>query len=126
MRRLSGGPSPEADLSTFLNRRDPENLGIEAEPFADRASSWQDVMSQAAELHPITRACTSFHLWSLAGLGQQGDRMEAAVTASRIAASDGKGAIFRLWQWAGQGGYGPVAHPLTVWCGGLMGWRLHA
>ncbi|SDF39996.1 hypothetical protein SAMN04488105_11991, partial [Salipiger thiooxidans] len=35
-----------------------------------------------------------FHLWSLAGLGQHGDQIEAAVTASRIAASDGHGAIF--------------------------------
>ena len=35
-----------------------------------------------------------FHLWNLAGLGQHGGQMEAAVTASRIAASDGRGAIF--------------------------------
>lgn len=122
VRRLSGGPSPEADLSTFLNRRDPENLGIEAEPFADRASSWQDVMSQAAELHPITRACTSFHLWSLAGLGQQGDRMEAAVTASRIAASEGKGAIFAPLAMGGAGGLragGAPADRLVRWLDGM-------
>ena len=43
----------------------------------------------AADLHPITRACMGFHLWSLAGLGQQGDRMEVAVPAARIAASEG-------------------------------------
>jgi hypothetical protein len=122
VRRLSGGPSPESDLSTFLNRRDPENLGIEAEPFADRASSWQDVMSQAAELHPITRACTSFHLWSLAGLGQQGDRMEAAVTASRIAASEGKGAIFAPLAMGGAGGLragGAPADRLVRWLDGM-------
>lgn len=39
-----------------------------------------------------------FNLWSLAGLDQHGDRMEAAVTAARIAASEGphgdSGAVF--------------------------------
>ena len=81
VRRLSGGPGPEVDLSAFLDRRDPENLADAAEPFADRAGGWLDLTAQASELHPITRACLGFHLWSLAGLGQQGDRMEAAVTA---------------------------------------------
>ena len=94
VRRLTGGPGPEADLSAFLDRRDPENLSVEAEPFADRAGGWLDLVAQAADLHPITRAGMGFHLWSLAGLGQHGDRIEAAVTASRIAASDGKGAVF--------------------------------
>jgi hypothetical protein len=94
VRRLSGGPGPEADLSAFLDRRDPENMGDEAEPFADRAGGWLDLMVQAADLHPITRACVGFHLWSLAGLGQQGDRMEAAVTAARIAVGAGRGAVF--------------------------------
>lgn len=61
----------------------------EAEPFTDRAGGWLDLMEQVADLHPITRACVGYHLWSLAGLGQQGDQMEAAVTAARIAASDG-------------------------------------
>jgi hypothetical protein len=94
VRRLTGGPGPEMDLSAFLDRRDPENLHDDAEPFADRAGGWLDLMAQAADLHPITRACLGFHLWSLAGLGQHGDRMEAAVTAARIAASEGRGAVF--------------------------------
>jgi len=94
VRRLTGGPGPEVDLSAFLDRRDPENMVDEAEPFADRAGGWLDLMAQAADLHPITRACMGFHLWSLAGLGQQSNRMEAAVTASRIAAHEGEGAIF--------------------------------
>ena len=79
VRRLTGGPGPEVDLSAFLDRRDPENMVDDAEPFADRAGGWLNLMAQAAELHPITRACTGYHLWSLAGLGQQGDRMEAAA-----------------------------------------------
>mgnify|MGYP000402600559 CR=1 FL=1 len=86
MRRLTGGPGPEVDLSAFLDRRDPDTLGIEAEPFTDRAGGWTGLMAQAADLHPITRASLGFHLWSLAGLGQHGDRMEAAVTVARIAA----------------------------------------
>jgi len=104
VRRLTGGPGPEADLSAFLDRRDAENIPAEAESFADRAGGWLGLMADAAELHPITRACLGFHLWSLAGLGQYGDRMEAAVTAARIAASDGKGAIFAPLAMAGAEG----------------------
>ncbi len=83
VRRLTGGPGPEVDLSAFLDRRDPETLGEDAEPFADRAAGWLDLMAQAADLHPITRACLGFHLWGLAGLGPDGNRMEAVVTAAR-------------------------------------------
>jgi hypothetical protein len=62
VQRRTGGPGPEVDLSAFLDRRDPENLDDEAEPFADRAGGWLDLMAQAADLHPITRACVGFHL----------------------------------------------------------------
>ena len=126
VRRLTGGPGPEADLSAFLDRRDPENMVNEAEPFADRAGGWLDLMAQAAALHPITRACMGFHLWSHAGLGQQGDRMEAAVTASRIAASEGPnangGAVFAPLATGGAGGLragGPPAERLTRWLEGM-------
>ncbi|MCF7748901.1 hypothetical protein GLP43_15175 [Sulfitobacter sp. M39] len=122
VRRLTGGPGPEVDLSAFLDRRDPENLGVEAEPFADRAGGWLDLMAQAADLHPITRACMGFHLWSLAGLGQHGDRMEAAVTAARIVASEGKGALFAPLAIGGAGGLrsgGPPADRLSRWLDGM-------
>lgn len=102
--RLTGGPGPEADLAAFLYRRDPENIEGSAERFEDRAGGWLEVMADAADLHPITRACMGFHLWSLAGLGQHDDQMEAAVTASRIAASDGSGAIFAPLAMGGAGG----------------------
>ena len=121
VRRLTGGPGPEVDLSAFLDRRDPENMADEAEPFADRAGGWLNLMAQAAELHPITRACMGFHLWSLAGLGQQGDRMEAAVTAARIAASEGKGAAFAPLAMGGAKGLragGPPAERLVRWLEG--------
>ena len=122
VRRLTGGPGPEIDLSAFIDRRDPENLDDEAEPFADRAGGWLDLMAQAPDLHPITRACMGFHLWSLAGLGQHGDRIEAAVTAARIAASEGKGAVFAPLAMGGGVGLragGPPADRLARWLDGM-------
>ncbi|WP_341224298.1 hypothetical protein [Loktanella salsilacus] len=122
VRRLTGGRGPETDLSAFLDRRDPENMADEAEPFADRAEGWTGVMAQAADLHPITRACAGYHLWSLAGLGQQGDQMEAAVTAARIAVSEGKGAVFAPLAMGGAGGLraaGSPADRLARWLDGM-------
>jgi hypothetical protein len=122
VRRLTGGPSPEVDLAAFLDRRDPENMADEAEPFADRAGGWLDLMAQVADLHPITRACMGFHVWTLAGLGQQGDRIEAAVTAARIAASEGRGTVFAPLAMGGAGGLrncGPPATRLARWLDGM-------
>jgi hypothetical protein len=110
------------DLSAFLDRRDPENMADEAEPFVDRAGGWLDLMAQVADLHPITRACAGYHLWSLAGLGQEGDRMEAAVTAARIAASEGKGALFAPLAMGGTGGLRAGGSPtdrLARWVDGM-------
>ena len=111
-----------ADLAAFLDRRDPENIEGNAERFEDRAGGWLDVMAAAADLHPITRACMGFHLWSLAGLGQHGGQMEAAVTASRIAASDGSGAIFAPLAMGGAGGLRVTGLPperLAHWLDGM-------
>lgn len=77
---------------------------------------------QADDLHPITRSCLGFHLWSLAGLGQHGDRMEAAVTAARIAVSEGKGAVFAPLAMGGAGGLrapGQPADRLARWLDGI-------
>lgn len=93
VRRLTGGPGPEAGLAEFLDRHDPKALDHSAEHFTGRADGWQALMRSGQDLHPITRAGMGYHLWSLAGLGHQGDRLEAAVTAERIAASEGHGAI---------------------------------
>ena len=122
VRRLTGGPGPEVDLPAFLDRRYPENMADEAEPFADRAGGWLDLMAQAADLHPITRACMGFHLWSLAGLAQQGDRTEAVVTAARIAASESNGAVFVPLAMGGAGGLragGPPTERLARWLEGM-------
>ncbi|MGB4952098.1 MAG: hypothetical protein WBO55_15850 [Rhizobiaceae bacterium] len=122
VRRLTGGPGPEVDLSAFLDRRDPENMADKTEPFADRAGGWLDLMAQATDLHTTTRACVGFHFWSLAGLGQHGDRMEAAVTAARIGAGEGKGAVFAPLAMGGAGGLrtgGPPADRLACWLDGM-------
>ncbi|WP_430389688.1 helix-turn-helix domain-containing protein [Blastomonas fulva] len=122
VRRLTGGPGPEVDLAAFVDRRDPENLADEAEPFADRAGGWLDLMAQAADLHPISRACMGFHIWSLAGLRQHGDRIEAAVTAARIAASEGRGAVFAPLAMGGAvslRAYGRPTDRFTRWLDGM-------
>lgn len=122
VRRLTGGPGPEADLPAFLDRRDPENIEDSAERLKDRADGWLEVMVAAADLHPITRACMGFHLWTLAGLGQYGDQIEAAVTASRIAASDASGAIFAPLAMGGAGGQRVSGLPperLAHWLDGM-------
>ncbi len=112
VRRLTGGPGPKVDLAAFLDRRDPENIEDSAERLKDRAGGWLDVMAAAADLHPITQSCMGFHLWSLAGLGQHGDQIEAAVTAARIAASNGSGAIFAPLAMGGAGGLRASGLPL--------------
>jgi hypothetical protein len=122
VRRLTGGLGPDVDLAAFLDRRDSESLADEAEPFSDRAGGWLDLMAQAADLHPISRACMGFHLWSLAGFGQDGDRVEAAVTAARIAASEGGGAVFAPLAMGGAGGLragGGSADRLKRWLEGM-------
>lgn len=122
VRRLTGGPGPEVDLSAFLDRRDPEKMVDQGQLFSDRAGGWLDLMTQAADLHPFTRACMGFHLWSLAGLGQQGDRMESAVTAARIAASEERGAVFAPLAMGGAGALrasGSPADRLARWLDGM-------
>lgn len=121
-RRLTGGPAPMIDLAAFLDRRDPDHVEDVIERFEDRAGGWLEVMKAAADLHPITRACMGFHLWNLAGLGQSGDGLEAAVTAARVAASAGGGAIFAPLAMGGARGLrasGLPSERLTRWLEGM-------
>lgn len=129
VRRLTGGPRPEANLSDFLGRHDPEDIGAETERFSDRASGWLWLMASAKHLHPISRACMGFHLWNLAGLGHHGDRMEAAVTAGRIAIGEGTGAVFAPVAMGGAGALragGTPAERLARWLDGMEGATLTA
>jgi hypothetical protein len=121
-RRLTGGSGPAANLAEFLGRHDPDNLAAADDRFADRAGSWLDLMDADHDLHPISRACMGYHLWNLAGLGQHGDRMEAAVTAARIAASEGSGAVFAPLAMGGAEGLragGRPAMRLARWLDGM-------
>ena len=122
VRRLTGGPGPEADLSAFLDRRDTENIPAEAESFADRAGGWLGLMAEAAELHPITRACLGFHLWSSGSTATAWKRQSPQRGSQPVM---GKGQSLRLWPWPGQRGCAPVAYRLTVLRAGSMGWRRH-
>lgn len=126
VRRLTDGPGPVPGLEAFLGRHDPEHPNDTAERFADRAGGWLDAMQGGAALHPISRACMGYHMWSLAGLGQHGDPVEAAVTAARVAASDamgsGIGAVFAPLAMGGAGGLrasGAPAARLGRWLGGM-------
>ena len=118
VRRLSGGLGPEEGLQAFLGRHEP---GQGAEPLAGRIEGWQSVMAEAGRLHPLARAAFGFHLWPMAGLGHQGDRLEAAVMAARLAAQDCRGgAIFAplSLHGAGRGPNDPEAR-LRVWIEGV-------
>ncbi|MDE3028898.1 MAG: hypothetical protein KGH84_10915 [Paracoccaceae bacterium] len=98
VRRLSGGPGPEADLAAFLGRHDPAKtaglgpaFGKPPSDLAGRLADWQEAMAEADGLHPIVGAALGFHLWQLgeiSGSGAAAD-LEAAVVAARLAARAG-------------------------------------
>ncbi|WP_284166032.1 helix-turn-helix domain-containing protein [Frigidibacter sp. SD6-1] len=119
-RRLSGGPGPDADLAAFLGRHDTSTTGA---PLADRITGWTELMAETHDLHPLTRACLGFHLWPMAGIGPEGERLEAAVTAARIAAEDCRsGALFAPLTAGGAGGLratGTPARRLRHWLDGI-------
>ena len=128
-RRLCEGPPPEDDLGAFLGRHDPvgdrPDIGLEGpefESFSDRSDAWSDLMSSGADLHPITRACMGYHSWALAGLGRLEGRVEAGVTAARIAASECAGAVFAPIATGGSAGLrssGSVEARLSGWIEGM-------
>ncbi|XBC61559.1 helix-turn-helix domain-containing protein (plasmid) [Defluviimonas sp. SAOS-178_SWC] len=95
VRRLSGGPGPEAGgweagLTAFLGRSAP--TGEEA---VETVSDLAEIMAGAGGLHPVTRAAMLFHAWRMLGQGGATD-VEAAAMAARHAATmaRGGGALF--------------------------------
>jgi len=119
MRRLSGGPGPEQGLQAFLGRHEP---GQGAEPLGERIEGWQSVMAQAGGLHPLVRAAFGFYLWPMAGLGHRGDRLEAVVTAARLAAGECRGGVIFVplsLTGAGRGSQDPEAR-LGAWIEGMQ------
>lgn len=122
VRRLTGGLGPEAGLAEFVGRHDLATSNGNDAGFATHAAGWLALMKEADDLHPISRACMGYHLWALAGLGQDGGRIEAAVTACRIAASVGKGAVFAPLALGGPRGLragGSPVERLTRWLDGM-------
>ena len=122
VQRLTGGPGPGKGLPDFLGRRDPHAEDAAEDSLTDRSEGWLALMEAGGELHPITRACMGFHTWALAGLGAYGDQMEAAVTAARIAASDGSGAVFAPLAMGGAEALRPGGEPalrLERWLTGM-------
>lgn len=117
-RRLSGGTYPEDNLADFLGRLDPSGQPEDAERFSDNSAGWLEMMKAGRNLHPVTRACMGYHIWNVAGLGDQGNRVEAAVTASRIAAQDCAGAVSIPLAMGGAGGLNAEGSPaarLSKW-----------
>lgn len=88
-RRLAGGPGPEPDLAGFLGRRESPGQDL----LSEKIATWNAIMSAAGTLHPIVRACFAFYLWPLTGIGLEGNRLEGAVVAGRMSASEGQGGI---------------------------------
>lgn len=123
VRRLTGGPGPEAGLPEFLGRHDPD-APEQAEPLSERAGGWHALMRSATALHPITRAGMGYQLWALAGLT---DRLEAAVTAARVATGAGgagQGAVFAPLAMGGAGALRASGSPperLARWLDGMEG-----
>ena len=118
-RRLASGPGPGAGLSGFLGRHEaPGDTAL-----AERLDAWDGLMAAAAHLHPITRAGFARHLWPLAGIGPEGDLLEGAVIAARIAADEGQGgAIFGPVAMGGAGGLcrgGSPDERLARWLDGM-------
>lgn len=93
VRRLTGGPGPDAGLASFLGRHvsgdDDDDL---YDNLAARAAGWSEAIDH--RLHPVVASCMGYHLWSLAGLGQHGNRLEAAVTAARMAVGPAHNVVF--------------------------------
>jgi len=121
VRRLTGQLRPDTDLIRFLGRSEASAEGDDR--LSGRVEGWTAMMSAASDLHPISRAAVGFNLWSLAGLGHQGDRLEAAVTAARFAASDSRGggvfAPLALGGGTGLRAYGPPSARMAQWYDGL-------
>ena len=82
--RLATGPGPELELAEFLARREVTGRPVTLD---ERIEAWRTVMAEASDLHPFTRACFGYALWPMAGIGPEGEMLEAAVVAARQASA---------------------------------------
>lgn len=99
-RRLRAGRVPDAlDLPDFLGRTlsDAGGLGDMAQrpegaEFAALADEWAHLTGRVGA-HPITRAASAFHIWTVLGLSGPEDRTEAGCLAALIGAGQGRGGL---------------------------------
>lgn len=128
VRRLGGGPGPEAGPAAFLDRQPPPGDWAGGGP-----GDWAAALAAAAGLHPLSRGALVFDRWSRAGPGHADDALEAAVAAARLAAGDCRGgAVFAPLAMGGAGALrarGPLPERLARWYAGaasaaLAGLRL--
>lgn len=118
--RLATGPGPERGLAEFLARREVTGVPVTLD---ERIEAWRAVMSDANDLHPFTRACFGYWLWPMAGIGPEGEKLEAAVVAARQASTGCVGGCrFVPMALGGARGLRAGGHPvkrLKVWLDAL-------
>ncbi|NUB45802.1 hypothetical protein GEU84_015490 [Fertoebacter nigrum] len=121
LRRLGGGPGPEAGLAAFLARQD--GLGRQDGAAPDWLGDWQDMADATEGLHPVSAAALVFHGWAMAGHAGAAARIEAAVIAARLGAADGRGGLpFLPLATGGSAALRPGGTPaerLARWYGGV-------
>ncbi|PTE22668.1 hypothetical protein C5F48_05920 [Cereibacter changlensis JA139] len=114
VRRLTSGPGPQAGLAAFLGRQ---------EAGQDWLADWSEIETASLGMHPITRAALGFHAWGLLTAPAASTRIEAAVVASRLAAAEGRGAVFLPLATGGSQALrpgGPAEDRLARWYAGAV------
>lgn len=133
LRRLSGGPAPAESLARFVERAqtpdaaawtDAQTPGAQLKADPGEVEDLSVLMSEAADLHPVTQAALLFFGWRMLGAPQTRE-MEAAILAARhagqMARRSGAGALFLPLAQGGPGtfrGDGPPARKLAAWIAG--------
>lgn len=124
VRRLQAGLGPHSDLADFLGRQSEDRQMMLDHQIAD----WYEVMEQARNMHPISRAALGFHIWPVVGLSAATQTMggaaalpvvEAAVVAARFAMDES--GVFLPLALGGAGGLrsgGTAQERLKRWISG--------
>ncbi len=125
VRRLQSGAGPVGDLAGFLGRQSEDRQAV----LDDQIADWHEVMEQARDLHPFSKAALGFHIWPIVGLsvghslggGAPLPLMEASVVAARFAVEGFGSAAFLPLALGGAGGLRGAGTPhdrLTRWIAG--------
>ncbi|WP_435171184.1 hypothetical protein [Falsirhodobacter sp. 1013] len=125
LRRLTASPGVPSDLRRFLGRHRPawqgdpllaERVTLDA-AVDDVQHAWQEVLDRSAHLHPITQGCAALRAWRLLDVSGEGEGLDGAVMASRIAAREHRALGFVPLAPAGQSWRrgGAVLDVLRLW-----------